>query len=158
MRSVVVFLLLLISTTFLRSQDISCNGVTVGYTKPPDAISAKIKISADPVGEHPPMQKQISTQSTRWLGTVEPDYMKTGPWSTVLFVGKRGSDKPFLKVSFQDHGNTFSAKWLNEKLIFIEVWWGRAASSDLILDVDKRTFIYNELARYDELISPCKQY
>lgn len=75
--------------------------------------------------------------------------MKAGPWNTTLIIGNRADGKPFLTASFKDHGNTFSAKWLNENLVF--VMWGRISSSDLILDVQKRAFIYNEMANYGEV-------
>lgn len=77
--------------------------------------------------------------------------MKAGPWNTTLIIGNRADGKPFLTASFKDHGNTFSAKWLNENLVF--VMWGRISSSDLILDVQKRAFIYKngELWRGDVL-------
>jgi hypothetical protein len=41
-----------------------------------------------------------------------------------------------VEAVFRDHGNTFSANWINEKLLFVQVWWGRIASSDIILDVN----------------------
>lgn len=35
-------------------------------------------------------------------------------------------------------------KWINEKLIFIRVWFGRIAAADLIFDVEKEKIIYKE--------------
>lgn len=35
-------------------------------------------------------------------------------------------------------------KWINEKLLFIRVWWGRLIGADLIFDVEKGEFIYKE--------------
>ena len=87
---------------------------------------------------------------------LDPDYMKSGPWNTTLIIGDRTTRKPFLKAEFLDHGDTFDAKWLNENLIWIQVWWGRVASSDLILDVSKKQFIYNQLAQYGE-VTFCKE-
>ena len=81
------------------------------------------------------------------------------PWNTILFIRGRhaANAKPLLKVEFDDHGNTFSANWINEKLLFVQVWWGRLGSSDLILDVEQGKFIYNEFAHYGELAEPCQK-
>jgi hypothetical protein len=72
-----------------------------------------------------------------------------------LYIGRVSDDKVLLEASFTDHGNTFSAHWINDELLFVQVWWGRIASSDLILEVDKGKFIYDELANYGQLDEPC---
>ena len=87
----------------------------------------------------------------------EPDYTKNGPWSSTIYVQRVSDGKVMVRAEFIDHGNTFTANWINEKLLFIQVWWGRIASSDLILDVDQRRFIYNELANYAEMNESCHQ-
>jgi len=98
----------------------------------------------------------MSPQGTRWFVELDPDYMSTKvPWTTTLYI-KGGSDgRRTWKASFIDHGNTFSASWINEKLLFVQVWWGRMASSDLIFDVNQGTIIYNEFAHYGELFEAC---
>lgn len=90
-----------------------------------------------------------------WFLELAPDYMKEGPWTTTLYLGKSDSNRGYLSVSFKDHGNTFSTRWINEELLFIQVWWERIVSNDLILDVVKGRFIYNQLANYGEMIQPC---
>jgi hypothetical protein len=37
------------------------------------------------------------------------------------------------------------ARWMNEKLLFVRVWWGRVLGSDLILDVETEQLLYHEL-------------
>jgi hypothetical protein len=37
-------------------------------------------------------------------------------------------------------------KWINEKLLFIRIWWGRIAVDDVIFDVEKEAVIYTEPA------------
>ncbi len=44
-----------------------------------------------------------------------------------------------------------SAHWINEKLIFIRVYWGRIVGTDLIFDAEKQKFIYREMV-YDGTI------
>ncbi|CAA6676980.1 MULTISPECIES: hypothetical protein [unclassified Lentimonas] len=36
------------------------------------------------------------------------------------------------------------AHWINEKLLFIRVWWGRVLGRDMIFDVEAGKFIYQE--------------
>jgi hypothetical protein len=43
-------------------------------------------------------------------------------------------------------------RWLNEKLIFVQVWWGRIVGVELILDVERAEFIYKEI-RHDGTIA-----
>jgi len=62
-----------------------------------------------------------------------------------------------LQLSFQDHASGGSSvQWLNEKLLFSRVWWGRIYSTDFILNVEKEQFIYREMAHYGEMIEPCR--
>jgi len=37
-------------------------------------------------------------------------------------------------------------KWINEKLLFIRIWWGRIAVDDVIFDVEKEVTVYSEPA------------
>ena len=61
-----------------------------------------------------------------------------------------------LKEVFSVMGSTFSAHWINDQLIFVQVEWGHIATSDLILDIDSGEFIYNQLANYGQLGEPCE--
>jgi len=141
---------------FAYSQEIHCKDAIVKYEPPTPAISRNIKLDViDDVG-FAGTAKEASPQGTRWFIASKPDYMQPGPWSTTLIIGDRAGDTAFLKASFQKHGNVFAACWLNEKLIFIQVWWGRTASSDLILAVERKSFIYNEVADYAQ-VTFCKE-
>lgn len=37
------------------------------------------------------------------------------------------------------------ARWINEKLVFIRVWWGRVVGSDFIFDAEAGRFIHEEM-------------
>lgn len=43
------------------------------------------------------------------------------------------------------------AHWINEKLIFIRVYWGRIVGTDMIFDSEKKEFVYREMV-YDGTI------
>jgi hypothetical protein len=96
-----------------------------------------------------------TAQGTRWFTQSQPDFTKDGPWTTTLVVGDDSG--AFLKLTFTDHGSGgVHARWLNEKLLFVDVWLGRIVSIDLILNVEQATFIYSEEANYGQLVQPCK--
>lgn len=63
------------------------------------------------------------------------------------------AEKEYLiMISFKDISGINQPVWINEKLIFISVWWGRIAATDLIYDVEREEVIYLEDKR-DESIS-----
>lgn len=100
-------------------------------------------------------EKVYTPQHTRWLIEVGADYMKPGPWTTRFYIGS-GEHQTHLVLTVLDHGNTISAQWVNEKLLFGQVWWGRIYSTDFIFDAEQGKFIYREMAHYGELIQPCQ--
>lgn len=137
----------------------ACSDQNVEYRRAPESIQKKIQLTTSATLAEVPRsaKRKSSPQGTRWFVELDPDYTSTkDPWTTVLYINSGREDKGVLKVVIADHGNTFSASWINEKLLFIQVWWGRMASSDLILDTNQGTFIYDELAHYGELSEPCE--
>jgi hypothetical protein len=52
---------------------------------------------------------------------------------------------------FENVAQPLHPRWLNEKLVFVRVAWGRIAFSDLIFDVEKRELVFHEEARYGQL-------
>jgi hypothetical protein len=137
----------------------SCENRSVEYESPAQSFENNIHVLRVAKGVDPPLgQKQnLSPQGTRWYVEIDPDYTSTkNPWNTTLYIGGvPHKEKVLLKATFTDHGNSFSAKWINEDLLFIQVWWGHILSSDLILDVHEGKFIYDKLANYDQLGEPC---
>jgi hypothetical protein len=73
-----------------------------------------------------------------------PDTSKPGPWHAALIVDAEGSTRPTLLI--EDVAGPITPRWINEKLIFVRVTWGRIAFSDLILDAEKGELIYHERA------------
>ena len=106
--------------------------------------------------ELPTGKKDRSPQGTRWQIAVLPDTMKPGPWTTHVYLGSGAN--PEIELVFVDETNGgVGIKWLNEKLLYGQVWWGRIHSTDFIFDVEQRKFVYREMAHYRELIEPCKE-
>lgn len=103
-------------------------------------------------------RKEFSPQGTKHYVVASPDFMKNGPWNTDIYVLGNRANPLKLKVTFLDHGNGgVRVKWLNEKLLFFQVWWGRIVSTDLILDVDTSKWIYSQNANYGNMVMPCDE-
>ena len=73
-----------------------------------------------------------------------PSFSEDGPWSTTFYIEYEGKDA--LRLAFLNHANVLPrAQWINDELLYINVWWGRIAGSDLILDVSREEFIYKKM-------------
>jgi len=135
-----------------------CGSARVHYTPFDDSYSGRIQINS-PTSSDTQLsisEKVLSPQQTRWLTQALPDTMKPGPWTTRVYVGA-GDSAPDVELRFVDESNgDANVRWLNEKLIFGEVWWGRIYATDFIFDVEQRKFSYREMAHFGELMEPCR--
>ena len=82
-----------------------------------------------------------------------PEYSKGGPHTTTIYIGTIDDDPSLMIVVRQHEG--IRVRWLNEKLLYGSVAWGRIVSTDFIFDVEARKFIYEEMENFGELIEPC---
>lgn len=104
------------------------------------------------------LQAVISPHGTASLFVSRPDTMRLGPWSTQVFVVGNSARPISVSVTFSDHASYWvKVRWINEKLIWFEVWWGRIVSNQLILDVDSGTVEYAEQADYGIMILSCQE-
>jgi hypothetical protein len=100
--------------------------------------------------------KEFSPQGTKHYIIQPADFTKQGPWNTDIYVLGNRANPLKIKITFRDHGNGgVRARWLNEKLLFVQVWWGRIVSTDLILDLDTAKWLYLQNANYGNIIKPC---
>jgi len=55
-----------------------------------------------------------------------------------------------LRIQMRDHYPNFniSARWVNERLLFIRVSWGRVLGSDFLIDVENERVVHSEMFRY----------
>jgi hypothetical protein len=135
-----------------------CDSARVQYAPFDDSYSSRFQIKPSPGldTQLSAKNKVFSTQHTRWLIEVSPDTMKPGPWTTRVYVGRTDS-APDVELRFVGETNGgVGARWLNEKLIFGEAWWGRIGATDFIFDVEQSKFVYREMAHFGELIQPCQ--
>ena len=67
-----------------------------------------------------------------------------GPWNAIVSI--HNERKGLLQVVIKDHSQyPVDVRWVNEKLLFIRVWWGRVLGTDLILDVEKESEVFREM-------------
>jgi hypothetical protein len=86
----------------------------------------------------------------------EPDFQKTAPWNTTVLIGDV-DEAATTKITVADHGSGgVKLVWINEKLLFGQVWWGRIVSTDFVYDVEQNRMVYKELANYGELVE-CRE-
>src|SRR3954466_14430360 len=135
----------------------ACDGARVLYRSVNDTpldsqLASRIEVHATDESIKP-NRLDRSPQRTRWISFAEPDYSKAGPYTTTIYIGTINDD-PSLKMVIRQYEG-ISVRWLNEKLLYGSVGWGRIVSTDFIFDVEARKFIYKEMENFGELIGPC---
>jgi predicted phosphodiesterase len=74
----------------------------------------------------------------------EPDFQQPGPWNTTIFVDNE-RDR-LLQIKLLDRRNyRLDVSWINEKLLFVGVWWGRVLGTDIIVDIEREEILYREM-------------
>jgi len=77
-----------------------------------------------------------------------PDTSQPGPWGAGVVVDVERERRPVLLLD--DVAGPVAPRWINEKLIYLRVPWGRVVFSDLILDVERAELIFHEQVRYGD--------
>jgi hypothetical protein len=133
----------------------------VDYSKPAGrSLTAIVLTSLAPDSEELATlqsgERLQSPQGTRSVVLRKADTAQSGPWNTTIYVLGNRAQPVALKIVFKDHASGgVRVSWLNEKLLFLSVWWGRIASTDLVLDIETSKPVYMEDADYGSLILPC---
>lgn len=98
--------------------------------------------------------KVDSPNKAYWFATNSDSYTLLGKngaevsvWSAdipIYIFNER--DEP-IKIALVNRNPNFvvTIYWINEKLLYIEVWWGRVLGSYLIFDVEKESVIHKEM-------------
>lgn len=126
----------------------------VSYSKPTPAILRKIKIQRVSVTSNllvklAPLPKDRTEFDSQWLVEIKPDTMHPGPWNTRCYIFNSGDTNQCVRVELLDHASyEVTHRWLNEKLLFVSVPWGRIAWTDFVLDTQTRRFLYIEDGTY----------
>lgn len=79
-----------------------------------------------------------------WFYVKEPNTLRDGPWTTEIFVSNER--KEITHISLIDHKDyERRVEWINEKLIYVSIWWGRVLGTYFIYDVESEKVIIKEM-------------
>ncbi len=98
----------------------------------------------------PESEAQLSPNGAYRLWKRAPDTSQPGPWTAEVIVDVERDRS--LVLGLEDvAGYEVVAEWVNEKLLYVRVPWGRVAFSDLILDVEHGVLVHEEAVRYGQI-------
>ena len=135
---------------------LKCADAKVRYAPFDEAYSKRMVLKSVSDAENPPAgsKKDYSPERNMWLVAVEPDTTKPGPWSKSIYFGS-DSNEEVWKLTVIDQ-NGVGTRWLNEKLVYGQVSWGRIYATEFVLDLQQHKFIYREMANYGAVTEPCQ--
>lgn len=138
----------------------SLTQLPVSYSKPSSESLQKIKIervslTGEQLRELAALPKTTAEFGSRWLLEQRPDTMRPGPWTTRLYIFDATAGHQCVRVELIDHASyDVQRTWLNDKMLFVRVSWGRIVSTDFVLDAETLKFAYAEDANYFRLVYP----
>ncbi|MFN3703023.1 hypothetical protein [Thermomonas sp.] len=86
------------------------------------------------------------------------DTMKPGPYSNTIDVFSTKGDAVSWRIEIVGLRDNARLKWINEDLLFIQTWWGRIVSTDMLFEVSTGRFVYAKQANYGLLVQPCEEH
>ena len=87
-----------------------------------------------------------SPNDAYWFWVNEPNTREPGPWTTDIYVFNEREE--LIHIALIDHDDYERRfEWINEKLLYISIWWGRALGSYYIFDVEKEHLVVKEMMR-----------
>ena len=88
------------------------------------------------------VSKRYSGNGAYWLHVREDARVGVGPWiSEITIYNERDYA---LRLNF-NRAKGIKANWVNNKLIYAEVWWGHALGSYALIDVETESIIQAEM-------------
>ena len=99
------------------------------------------------------LPRDVAIRDVRWLVVEKPDTLRNGPWITRLSIFDTGDTNHCVRVELMDHSSGgVDHRWLNGKMLWVTVWFGRIAWTDFILDTETLRFAYMEDGRLDAML------
>jgi len=94
--------------------------------------------------EEKPADRVLSPNGAYWFAMRSPDTTRPGPWETTIDIEYERDTR--IRISVRDHKSAgVRPRWINEKLLYVEIWWGRVLGSYLIFDVEAETVLAKEM-------------
>jgi len=107
-------------------------------------FSKQIKIGRDLVPLSKTQKKTRSKNGVYWF-TVSKHDSKDRRGTTTISVFNERDYLPQIRLL--DHAYQPKVKWINEKLIYVEVWWRDVLGTSLIYDAERELFVQKEMCR-----------
>ena len=129
----------------------------LSYSKPsPETLKqiqvARVSLTKEELSKLAASPKDAAIRDVRWLVEEKPDTMRNGPWNTSFYVFDTGDTNHCVRVELIDNAGRVDHRWLNGKMLFVEVWFGRIAWTDFIINIETLRFTYIEDGRLDEML------
>lgn len=110
---------------------------------PPAELANRIHLIETPASVTPPGMASESADGARRFWVRNPDTSAPGPWGAAVVVDSGQAQRPTLMV--ENVAGPILPRWLNERLIFVRIQWGRVTFTDIILDAETRELRYHEV-------------
>ncbi|MBL8299407.1 MAG: hypothetical protein JNN30_13800 [Rhodanobacteraceae bacterium] len=160
----VSFLLIIAATEACATQaQMDCNDQVVQYSDS-DYMPLESHVSVEALPKRPAgvLREERSGftpeslhRTAAFNRVVIADTKKPGPYTNTIDVFSTKGVPVSWRIQISDLKDNARLKWINEDLLFIQAWWGRIVSTDLIFEVSSGRFIYAKEANYGLLIQPC---
>lgn len=125
------------------------DGPRLYHTGPPPAeLANRVHLVDVPAASPAPGEPTASPNQAYAFWVRNPDTGQHGPWSAGLIVDNERERRPTLL--FDQVGGPVAPRWINEKLIYLRVPWGRVVFSDLIFDAEAASIVFHEQVRYGD--------
>ncbi len=143
---------------------VQCDTLAVHYDEPRsklvhDLVSVqalKQRPSRILVETNPEFISESPQQTAAFNRVLKADTMKPGPYANTIDIFSTKGKPVTWRLQFNDLNDNVRLTWINEELIFIQLWLGRIVSTDLIFEIRSGRFIYAKEANYGLLIEPCE--
>jgi hypothetical protein len=103
-----------------------------------------VTVTREPVGAESRATKRFSPNDAYWLAA-PPLPAPFAPRTPIVIFNER----PYLiRVAPTKTGPDYYVKrveWVNEKLVYIEVWWGNVLGSCFVFDVETEAMVHREM-------------
>jgi hypothetical protein len=131
----------------------------LSYSKPsPETLKqikiARVSLTKEELRKLAALPKDAAIRDVRWLVEEKPDTMRSGPRNTQLYIFDVGDTNHCVRVELIDNARRVDHRWLNGKMLFVTVWFGRIAWTDFILNTETLRFAYIEDGRLDAMLDP----
>ncbi|MEM6428409.1 MAG: hypothetical protein AAF708_04145, partial [Deinococcota bacterium] len=119
------------------------------------AFEMQLSLSRIPVSSVDSLEKSFETTTSPyesgqfWLEAA--DFTQPAPWHSTLFIQQ--GDK-VLSLYVRNHANVApQATWVNDELVHVRLWWGRAVGSELLIDVTRNDFLYRRMVYWTPVLA-----